>query len=365
MCSDAPDTSGMNRAAEQTAALSKEALDWYRQVYNDEAPMRQQAIDRANAVSDAQLDAMNTQTALAKDYADYNRQTFRPLEQRIVSDAQNYDSQERQDQAAGKAVADVQLAAAGARAAGSRELERMGLNPADGAYGAMQRSADIGTALGSVDAANKARLNVQNIGRAMRADAANMGRGLPSAQAAAVGTAITAGNSSVGNSQVPLAVAGQGAQMVGQGFNTAIAGQQASGNLYGQIANIQQKADDSSSIWGALGQVGGAALMKYSDKTAKEDIEALPEEAALSLARRIPAKSWKYKKGTAGDDGGQPHIGPMAQDVHAALGDAAAPGGRMVNQDSVADVALAAVQALDKKVARLEHARRGRHSTQS
>jgi hypothetical protein len=354
MCSDAPDYSGMNRAAEQTAALSKDALDWYKQVYNEEAPMRQQAIDRANQVSDAQLNAMNTQTALAKDYADYNKRVYRPLEERIVSDAENYDSQDRQDQAAGKSIADVQLAAAGARAAGARELERVGVNPSDGAYGSMERSADINTALGSVDAANKSRMQVQNMGRAMRADAANMGRGLPSAQAAAVGTALSAGNSSVGNAQVPLAVAGQGAQMVGQGFNTAIAGQQASGNLYGQVANMQERSQgDMLSGLAGLGMAAGRMGLTFSSKKFKKNRKQIDTRDAVDAIEKMPVQSYQYKEGAPGDDGGKTHVGPMAEDVRAAAGDQAAPGGKVIDNGSLQGITLAAVQQLSKDVRQL------------
>ena len=41
MCApSAPDTSGVNRAAEATAALSKEQLDWAKQLYSETAPER-------------------------------------------------------------------------------------------------------------------------------------------------------------------------------------------------------------------------------------------------------------------------------------------------------------------------------------
>jgi hypothetical protein len=34
MCSSAPDTSGINRAAEANANVAQEALDWYKQQYD-------------------------------------------------------------------------------------------------------------------------------------------------------------------------------------------------------------------------------------------------------------------------------------------------------------------------------------------
>jgi hypothetical protein len=82
-------------AAMKMSELSAEQLAWAKQVYAETAPDRAAATQRANAVSDAQLESMDTQTALAKDYADYNKSTFRPLEQGIVADAAGYDTPER------------------------------------------------------------------------------------------------------------------------------------------------------------------------------------------------------------------------------------------------------------------------------
>jgi hypothetical protein len=355
MCSSTPDTSGINRAAEANANVAQEALDWYKQQYNDQAPLRQQAIDTAGKVSAAQLKAMGVATDQAQKDAAYREQVFQPLERGIVSDAENYDTSDRENQAAGRAIGDVTLASANARQEGARSLTRSGVNPSDGAYGAMERATDINTTLAQADAANKARLQVQSTGRAMKADAANLGRGLPSQQAAEQSIALNAGNAGVATGVTPITLAQQGTDQVGRGFSTAISGNNSAGNLYGSAANIQNQASQSdNAIWGALGNVAGASIMKFSDEDSKEDVHDMKGEIALSAVRKIQAKSWRYKRGSRGDDGGKLHVGPMAQDVHAALGEAAAPGGKMINRDSVGDVTLAAVQALDKKVSRLE-----------
>ena len=73
MCSDAPDYSGVNRAAEANAKIAKEALDWYKQEYARTAPQRDASAAMATKVSQAQLDALNKNTALADEYATYNR----------------------------------------------------------------------------------------------------------------------------------------------------------------------------------------------------------------------------------------------------------------------------------------------------
>ena len=71
--------------------------------------------------------------------------------------------------------------------------------------------------------------------------------------------------------------------------------------------------------------------------------------------RRLSVESWKYKKGIA-DEGD--HIGPYAEDVQREFGDRVAPGGKVIDMISMIGVNLAALQALDSKVAGLEKAQR-------
>jgi hypothetical protein len=64
----------------------------------------------------------------------------------------------------------------------------------------------------------------------------------------------------------------------------------------------------------------------------------------------MPVKKWRYKPTSEAADGGQEHVGPMAQDVHAQLGHDGAPGGTNIDLVSMNGTTLAAVRALDKKV---------------
>ena len=45
LCGSKTDTSGMNAAALANSQVAKDALDWYKQAYTDQAPLRQQAAD--------------------------------------------------------------------------------------------------------------------------------------------------------------------------------------------------------------------------------------------------------------------------------------------------------------------------------
>lgn len=265
MCSEAPDYSGVNAAAEANAAISKEALDFYRQAYEEQAPARQQAADRAQQVSDAQLASMRQNQRISQDYADYQSNTFRPMERAIVDEANNYDTTARRDEAAGAAIADVSQQAAAARDIQQRNMARMGVNPNDGKFAAMTSQMTMQEALGKAAAGTQARRQVETQGFARRMDAANLGRGLASNQATSAGIALNAGNSAANTGQMPMQTAMQGTQMMGQGFNTAMQGNTSAGNMFGQIANGQAatSAANSSNMAAGVGAIAGAAALMF------------------------------------------------------------------------------------------------------
>ena len=263
-CSSAPDMTAMNTTAAAQAALSEEQLDWAKSVYAEQAPQRDAAFKQSQDVSNAQLGVMNQQMALAKDYNDYNKSTFRPLEKGIVADAQNYDTQARRDSEAGKAIADVTQGFSAARDQSSRNLQRMGVDPNSGRALSLSNSLDIGQAANMAGAASKARNMVETTGFARKMDAASLGRGLASAQSTAAGLGLNAGSSALGSTGVGLASMNSGNQVMQQGFSGASQGLSSAGSMYGNIANVQNQADaNGNAIWGGLGQIGGAAIGKW------------------------------------------------------------------------------------------------------
>lgn len=366
MCKQsAPDTSGMNAAAVQQAALSKEQLDWAKQLYGETAPDRAAATARANAVSDAQLTALQKQTAITDDYDKYNKSTFRPLEQRIVADANNFDTEGKREELAGKAMGDVQQGFNAAEQQQMRQQQRMGIDPNSGRALALGNELTTAKALGLSSAANKARTDASTLGYARKMDAASLGRGLASAQATSAGLAVNQGNASSANARAGGDITAQGESLMSAGYGGAQAGLNGAANTYGNIANIQQRADDNSGSLGALGSVGGALISKYSDKNLKEGRKKISGKASLAQVKRLPSnESWRYKDGNVASDGGKTHQGHMAQDVNRVMGEGAAPGGRIINLETMASTGLAAIKevaktqsVLAKRIKGLESAR--------
>lgn len=354
MCrSKAPDTSGINAAAVAQAALSAEQLAWAKELYAETAPDRADATRRTNEAADAQLASMRQNDAISKDYNDYAKETFRPLEKQMVADAVAYDTDERKEQNAGRAVADVAQQFDKSAEQSTRALSRMGVNPTSGAALAASNQMGIGKAVATAAAANKARLDTETQGYARKSDAANLGRGLASAQATSAGVALNAGNSAVGSSGAVGNIAAQGNSIMQQGFNGASNSMASSGNLYGQVAQIQTQADAQRNAQiGQIGQAAGTAAM-LSDVRLKTDIKGMNPDAALKAINRTPVFKWKYKSDSKADDGGMEHTGPMAQDVQATMGNKVAPKGVVIDLISMNGINMAAIQALSKKVDRL------------
>ena len=255
MENEAPDTSRADATAERLAGLSEEQLAWAKELWAETAPERAAASARAGAVSDAQLEGMRVATNQAQDYSNYERTTFRPLERQIVAEAQGFDSEANQSAAAGRATGDVRAAFDAQRDIAVRDATRMGFNPSDGNVMAAKATLDTGEALGVAAGANRAREQVKTIGRAMRQDAVNLGRNLASGQATQAGLAVTAGNSSANNAQLPIAATGAGAQIMNNGYSGAQNGLGAAGNICTNTARA--RATDNSGAMGALGNIAG------------------------------------------------------------------------------------------------------------
>lgn len=360
---DAPDYSGMNNAAEANAQISKEALDWYKQVYAENAPAREKAADYAYKVADRQLASSELNDSISRDYWDYQKGTFRPLEQGIVTDAQNYDTAARREAKADQATADVGMQVALAKQSQDRDLARKGVMPGSGKMLAMSNQMALGEAAAKAGAANKAREQVELQGYARKMDAANLGRNLASSQATSAGVALNAGNSAVNNAGVPLAQSNAAVQTAGQGFNTAISGNNSAGGIYGNMAQLQMQSNSQDNgLAGALGGIAGqfagssagskliAVWLPTSDKNAKKNIKPVSDDQALDAVKSTPVSSWDYKPGQG--DGGS-HVGPMAQHVQKTMGEQAAPGGKQVDLITMNGVNMAATAALARKVDKL------------
>lgn len=353
---DGPDTSGINDAARTNAELSGEALAWAKQRYAEEAPARQAAIDIAMKTANQQLDIAQQNADISKDYYDYQKGTFRPLEQGVVKAAQEFDTPERRELKAGQAVAGVNTQIDNARAAMRERLASRGVDLGGGNVVAQEAAMAVQGGAAAAAAANKAREDVELQGYARKMDAANLGRGLASSQATSAGVALNAGNSSVNNAQVPVAIGQQATQTVQSGIQQALGGNASSGALYGQAGqlDLSKRGQDMAFVSDAAKSAATAAA---SDENIKDGTgkKMSPAKALGAILETPVHEDWTYSPEKGGpDDGRQPHDGPMAQDVQRNMGDKVAPNGKVIDLVSMNGVLMAGIQGLAKEVAGLK-----------
>lgn len=352
-------TDAQSAAAAESAALGREELDFAKQQYADSKPMRDAAAAKSLEVSDAQLQSMKQNDAIAKDYYDYQTGTFRPLEKQIVADAEAFDTPEKRADAAAAARADVEQSFGSAQDATRRAVLRTGGTVGSGRSLALMQDAALAKAKASAGATTSAVRNVEQQGYARKMDAASLGRNLASNQATSASVAINAGNSAAANGSRALDASTSGVGTVMQGYGGAMQGAANAGNLYGQIASSQQRlAEIQGQQVGHLAKtIGQGAALYMSDEEVKSDTgEVTDGEEELAEINATPVeKGWRYDPAKGGpDDGGQPHTGPMAQQARRTMGEEVAPGGKVIDPISMNGKLMAGMQALTKRVVRLE-----------
>ena len=276
----APLAEASAEAARIQAGLGREQLAFARDQYERTAPMLE-------SIANQQMQAQAEQMQQARDYYDYQRDVFRPLERSIVQDAQDFNTEAYREQLASQAAADAGRAFGISQQQNQRAMAAMGINPNSGRFAGMQQAAGLQQAATRAAAMTGTRRQAEQMGYARQLDAAGLGRGLAGASLGAYGGATGAGSA-----------AGQSAQSAGQNYmgNMAIgAGTIAQGqklNLSGlsNILNNQTKTyiNTSGSLLGDIGgALGGAAsaYSAFSDRRIKENVKevGVDQRTALTL----------------------------------------------------------------------------------
>lgn len=346
----------VGQAALENAQLGRDYLAFSKEQFAAENKRNDEVAALAKEVANDQLAASKTaQQWSAEDRARY-KTVFQPLQDELVNTAKTWDSAERQASRAAEARADVLNNAAAAATARQRSQAAMGVSPDSGRFAGVERAADTGTALAAAGAENNARSDVRKEAIALKGDAVNIGSGLPSSAAGSLGLGINAGSSAAGTSAGAAAGYSRGIGIMQNGFQGAMQGYTNQANILNnqyqnQLNAWQAQQQAGAGLFGALGSVAGAAIMASSEEY-KEDKR--PVKNVLDAVRKMPVEEWTYKPGIA-DEGR--HIGPYAEDFHAATGKGDGKGIPVV--DAIG-VALGAIQELDRKVTKLSDGPRAR-----
>src|SRR5678815_3694648 len=192
---------------------------------------------------------------------------YQPLEDNLTQEFQSYDSPERRARERGRAEADVNASFDAARRNALQRLESYGVDPSQTRNAALDIGMRTQQAAAQAGAASAADRATEQTGRALRAEALNIGKGYPSNVAGSYGQSLQAGNSMVGNANQTTATAGNAAQGANSFLNTSIGGFGQAGNTMSQgyQNQMQQYGANQQSITGTLGAIGGLAGMFMAD----------------------------------------------------------------------------------------------------
>jgi hypothetical protein len=258
-------------------ALGREQLAFSKQQYAEMMPLARQVYGQ-------QMDAQRQQMDQAQNYFDYQQQTFRPVEQGLVRDAERFSTEGYREQIAGQAAAAAGRAFGVQQDMGQRAMAARGVNPNSGAALALQAQGNLGLAAQRANAMTGARNQAEQTGFARRLDVTGLGRGLAGASTAAYQGATGAGSAGLSSAMAP---GGQYMQGLGQAGQTM-------GNVLGSQTSVyntaQSQADPFASIVGMglgayAGGFGGAAgKAAGSDIRLKMNVERVGTDERTGLA---------------------------------------------------------------------------------
>lgn len=262
----------VGQAAQANVALGKDWLGFAKEQFAA-GNERQVVTDALNTrVVNQQLDTQDRANTWANEDRARTKEVFQPVENQFIETAKNFDTPEKQAEAAATAKADVMAAAAQQQGTAGRQMASMGVNPNSGRFAGVTRAGDLNIALASAGAQNNARQVIRDKGLALKADAVNMGKGLASSTAAAYGIGTNAGNAAVGNNASANSGFYQNQGVMAQGYQGNINANSSAGsmmsNLYGnQLSswNAQNQANATSAagtgqMIGALAGAGAVAF---------------------------------------------------------------------------------------------------------
>lgn len=228
------------------------------------------AIQRILAQSDEMAPLQKEQTQFAldtsrkaweqsqadRDYALGRRDKLSGLQDTMVEEARNFNTDARREELAGQAAADVSQAYTSASRTSAAEMARMGINPKDGKYGAVSNALVAATGLASAQAKNGVRTQARVEGRALTDRASNALAGYPG-----MGMQATEATARYGVAGQALAASGLAGLNSGYGQAAGVAGQMGSNaaGMYGAMGSYRNGQDQIAAANNPANTILGAA----------------------------------------------------------------------------------------------------------
>lgn len=265
----APDPNpGMIASAQASERVGNRALDlqedymnWSKSFYDELKPTITKLAEQEYEISAANK-------ARADEYAEYERNTFRPMEQKLIQQANEFDTEAKREELARKGAADVSQGFGVARDQLNRQLASQGMRPSAQKFAALNAKMNNQEALARAGVQTQARTDAENLAFARNMDVVGLGKGLATNASTAYGVSLNAsnqsGNTGMSGGNFMSQAYGQGSNMLGQAssaYGTA-------GNIYGQEFNARMqgynaKQQAQGAFWGGIGQAAGRIGAAY------------------------------------------------------------------------------------------------------
>ncbi|CUX20285.1 hypothetical protein AGR7C_Cc150075 [Agrobacterium deltaense Zutra 3/1] len=247
----APDPQ-IGAAALKQAETGEAWLSFARDAFAISQDRQKELDDLTNRVTEQQLGLATDQAKWAREDRDRYNSVYKPIEDDFIKEATNYATEERQAEAAAEARADVQTAAANNRAATERANASMGVTPGSGRFAGVQAASDLGTTLAEAGAANTSRQAVRDKGLALKADVANLGKGLPAQAAAGAGGSVAASGTALGGAQGTNSQALAASTIMNAGYGGAMQGYAGQASTLNQQYGLQLEGWNPACTFTAL-----------------------------------------------------------------------------------------------------------------
>ena len=228
------------------------------------------------------------------------RGSLTTMQDTLAQDARSFNTEDKANELAGKAMADVNQGFANADGQQTRALARMGVNPSSGKALAMGNQTAIAKATALAAAGSGARDRARTEGYALTDRAANALAGYP-----AMGMQATGAGAGFGASGTNIANQGLAGMNSGYGAAGTMAGQMGSNatGMFGAQASYKIGADKAAADANPMGALLGAgaklgAAWIGSDRRLKQDIAQVgrDERTGLNLYefayKGEPGKRW-------------------------------------------------------------------------
>lgn len=221
-------------AMKQLEASTKQADDllaFNKQVY-EEGKTRQAGIDAINKkVVDSNLAISEKAAQRADETYDFYKTSGRPVIEKALSDAQNFDSAGNIAAARGRASADVAQAYANTESQGQRTLARLGVRPSMGRFVALQQKLLGDKAATMAGAVTNAEQGIRDQAIGLRQQASNIAHALPA-------QSMQQNGQSSGTGVAAAGVAGSGAAQNAALARDAMSGMEAGAGIYGRAGSV-------------------------------------------------------------------------------------------------------------------------------